>query len=314
MPRIGPAEGRSRTSSSNARFNMNRTPFSRAENSSGRASATPLLSAPGPTTRLASSIWIGRERAAALGVGAARVLGRDGARAHVGPVAEHEEAHAAPGARHAAAGVRAVDPREADVVVHEELPRGGAVLGPGTHHLAFVVPIGAVAPAVDDRPVDQVGEQEIDAVVERFGGLERIDLDAPFGVARPRPVAALHRIAGAERHEGAALQHPCPRRRGSLRRRARWRRDRAREWRRSARRSRPPRRRHRTRSPSRWPPRRPRGPVRLRGAGIEQRRRTESGGARLDEVPPTDPALALAAMTVRRRPRFLRHASLPSSP
>ena len=38
---------------------MNRTPFSRAENSSGRASATPLLNAPGPTTRLASSIWMG---------------------------------------------------------------------------------------------------------------------------------------------------------------------------------------------------------------------------------------------------------------
>ncbi len=38
---------------------MNSTPFSRAENSSGRASATPLLTAPGPTKREAIFICTG---------------------------------------------------------------------------------------------------------------------------------------------------------------------------------------------------------------------------------------------------------------
>ena len=126
---------------------------------------------------------------------------------HVGLVAEREETHGAPGARHAAAGVRAVDPREAHVVVHQELPRGRAVLGPGAHEPALVVAVRAVAVAIDDRPVGEVGEQELDVVVELCGILDDVDRDAPLGIALAAHVALLHGIAGAERHERAAVQH-----------------------------------------------------------------------------------------------------------
>src|SRR5690606_25295696 len=59
-----------------------------------------------------------RERARPLGIREARVLRRDRAGLDVGRVAEHQETDAAPSARHAAAGMRAVDAREADVVLH----------------------------------------------------------------------------------------------------------------------------------------------------------------------------------------------------
>ena len=147
------------------------------------------------------------ERARALRVGVARVLGRDRAFLHVGLSAEREEAHGAAGARHAAAGVRAVDAREAHVVVHEELAGGRAVLGPGAHEPALVVAVRAVAVAIDDRPVREVGEQQLDVVVELGGILDHVDRDAPLGVALAAHVALLHGIAGAERHERAAVQH-----------------------------------------------------------------------------------------------------------
>ena len=147
------------------------------------------------------------EGARALGIGLARVRGRDRAGLHVRLVAEREEADRAARARHAAARVRAVDAREADVVVHEELPRGSAILGPGADETAFVVAVRAIAVTVDDRPVREVLEQDLDAVVELGGFLDRLDLDAPFGVALAVHVAALHGVPRAERDERAAVQH-----------------------------------------------------------------------------------------------------------
>ena len=59
MPTTRPENGFSRIRSAKARCSMNSTPFSRAENSRGRARAAPLLTAPGATERLASFICTG---------------------------------------------------------------------------------------------------------------------------------------------------------------------------------------------------------------------------------------------------------------
>ncbi len=114
----------------------------------------------------------GCERARALGIGDARILRADRSRLDVGLLAADEETRRAPRARQASAAVRAVDAREPDIVVHQELPRGRAVLGPSAHELPLVVSVRALASAVEDRPVGDVGEQELDAVVELLGILD----------------------------------------------------------------------------------------------------------------------------------------------
>ena len=149
----------------------------------------------------------GCEGARALAVGDAGILGRDRAGLDVGLVAEHQEAHGAARTRHAAAFVRAVDAAEAHVVVHQELARRAAVLGPRAHQLALVVAIRRLAAAVQDRPVRDVGEQQIDAVVELLGRLDGRARDEPFLVALAFLIAELERIAAAQRDERAAVQH-----------------------------------------------------------------------------------------------------------
>src|SRR5690606_17692145 len=140
-----------------------------------------------------------RERARPLGIREARVLRRDRAGLDVGLVAEHQETDAAPSARHAAAGMRAVDAREADVVLHQELAGRRTVLGPRAHHLGLVVAVRRRAFAIDDRPIRDVLEQELDAVVELLRVFNRRHRDETFRVAFALHVAELHRIAAAQR-------------------------------------------------------------------------------------------------------------------
>ena len=61
--------------------------------------------------------------------------------------------------------------------------------------------------AIDDRPVGEVGEQQLDVVVELCWVLDDVDRNAALGIALAAHVALLHGIAGAERHERAAVQH-----------------------------------------------------------------------------------------------------------
>src|SRR5690606_6360753 len=149
----------------------------------------------------------GRERARALGIGETRVLRGDRAGLDVRLVAEHQEADAAPRARHAAARMRAVDAREADIVLHQELASRGTVLGPRPDHLRLVVPVRRRAAAVDDRPISDVLEQQLDVVVELLGSLDRLHRDEAFRIALAPHVPKLNRVAAAERDERAAVQH-----------------------------------------------------------------------------------------------------------
>ena len=105
--------------------------------------------------------------------------------------------------------MRAVDPAETHVIVHEELPRRRAVLGPGAYELALVVAVGVLGLDVEDRPVGDVGEEQFDVVVEFLGTLERPDGDIAVLVALAFHVPELDRIAAAERDEGPAVQHPA---------------------------------------------------------------------------------------------------------
>ena len=56
--------------------------------------------------------------------------------------------------------------READVVVHHELPGLGSVVGPGTMKLAIVVAVPGHAGGVYDRPVGHVPEEAVGVVFE----------------------------------------------------------------------------------------------------------------------------------------------------
>ena len=195
MPTTRPEKGFSRTRSANRRCSMNSTPFSRAENSSGRARATPLLTAPGATERLALFICTGanalvRSGSATPASSAVIVPALD-----VGLVTQHEEAARPPRAREAAAAVGAADAREPHVVVDEKLPRAGQFSAHARESSRFVVAVRALGLAVDDRPVGEVGEQEIDAVVELFRRLGGVGGDEPLLVALALHVADLHGVA-----------------------------------------------------------------------------------------------------------------------
>ena len=150
-----------------------------------------------------------RERARALGIGDAGVLRRDRPRLHVGAVAQHQEAARRPRARQAAAVVPAADPRETDVVVHQELPGRRGVLGPRARDVPLVVAVRALGLGVEHRPVVEVREQDLDAVVELLRGLGRIDRDVAVAVALAPHVPALDRVAAAERDHRSAEQHPA---------------------------------------------------------------------------------------------------------
>ena len=150
-----------------------------------------------------------RERARALGIGHTGVLGRDRAGLDVGLVAEHEETARTARARQAASAMCAVDPGEADIVVHEELPRRRTVLGPGPDELALIVAVRVLGSEVEDRPVGDVGEEQLDVVVELLGILDGSDGDVTVLVALALHVSLLDRIAAAERDERPAVQHPA---------------------------------------------------------------------------------------------------------
>src|SRR6266699_681182 len=77
----------------------------------------------------------------------------------VGLVGELHHGPGGPGAGHPSALMGAVDPREADIVVHHELPGLGSVVSPGTVKLTVVVAVRRDAARVDDRPVGHVPEE-----------------------------------------------------------------------------------------------------------------------------------------------------------
>src|SRR5687767_9528897 len=103
--------------------------------------------------------------------------------------------------------MRAVDAAEAHVVVHEELTCRSAVLGPCAYHLALVVTVRRFAGTVHDRPIGDIREQEVDAVVELLGRLDGRARDETLFVALAFAVPKLQRIAAAERDERAAVDH-----------------------------------------------------------------------------------------------------------
>ena len=71
------------------------------------------------------------------------------------------------------------------------------------------VPVRALGLGVDHRPVGDVREQQVDAVVELFGRLDGIGGDQSLLVALALHVPALDGVAAAEGHEGPAVQHPA---------------------------------------------------------------------------------------------------------
>ncbi len=101
----------------------------------------------------------------------------------------------------------AVDPREADIVRHQEFAGRRAILGPGPHQFAVVVAVGALRLAIDDRPVGHIGEQQVDAVIQFLGVLDRGDGDETLGIRFPGHVAQLDRVTAAQRQERARMQH-----------------------------------------------------------------------------------------------------------
>src|SRR6266446_3548960 len=134
----------------------------------------------------------------------ASVLRRYRPRLDVGLVGELHHRSRGPGAGHPAALMGAVDPREADVVVHHELPGLGGIVGPGAMKLTVVVAVPGDAGLVDDRPVGHVPKEPVGVIFE----ISRLDArrrqPQAIGVRRS-PVPLLYRIAAAERCPAAAV-------------------------------------------------------------------------------------------------------------
>ncbi len=103
--------------------------------------------------------------------------------------------------------VRALYAREAHVIVHEELPGGGTVVGPGAMLFPILVAIGGMRADVEHGPVGDVPEQEIGILGHVRRLVQRRDLDEPLLIALPGDVPQLPRIAAAERDLAAAVQH-----------------------------------------------------------------------------------------------------------
>src|SRR4051812_1326492 len=94
--------------------------------------------------------------------------------------------------------MRAGDAREADVIVHQELPGAVAVVSPRTMHIAVVVAIRGVAADVEDRPVGNIPEQKIGILLQLLRLVQRSDLDEALLVALSGDVSQLARIAAPE--------------------------------------------------------------------------------------------------------------------
>ena len=103
--------------------------------------------------------------------------------------------------------MRALYAREAHVIVHEELPGGGTVVGPGAMLFAIVVAVGGMRADIEHGPVGDVPEQEIGVLGHVLRLVQRRDLDEPFLVTLPGDVPQLARVAAAERDLAAAVQH-----------------------------------------------------------------------------------------------------------
>src|SRR5260370_470713 len=96
----------------------------------------------------------------------ASVLRRYRPRLDVGLVGKLHHGPRGPGAGHPAALMGAVDPREADVVIHHELPGLGGIVGPGAMKLTVVVAVSRDAGLVDNRPVGHVPEEPVGVIFE----------------------------------------------------------------------------------------------------------------------------------------------------
>jgi len=100
--------------------------------------------------------------------------------------------------------MRAVDPREMDVIVHHELPHLGRVGGPGSMQFAVVVAVSRHARRIDHRPVGHIGEEPVGIVFEKFRLDERRSQSHALRVS-PHAVSFLDGITAAERSPAAAV-------------------------------------------------------------------------------------------------------------
>ncbi len=107
-------------------------------------------------------------------------------------------------AGHPSALMGAVDAREADVIVHHELPGLGSVVGPGAMELAIVVAVTGHARGIDDRPVGHVPEEKVGVVFQIRRLEQRRRQPQAVGVGR-RPVPFLYRVPAAKRRPAAAV-------------------------------------------------------------------------------------------------------------
>src|SRR5712691_9422461 len=102
----------------------------------------------------------------------------------------------------------AVDPREADVVVHHDAPGPWRVVGPGPMKLAIVVAVSGDAGGVDDRPIRHVPEETVGVILKIFRLEERGGQSQAFGIGCG-PVPFLYGVAAAKRGPAAAM-HQLP--------------------------------------------------------------------------------------------------------
>ena len=184
MPTTLPENCCSRMISSMWRLRMNRTPFSRALNSSPRDSAAPFVRAPLLAT-LAAVVHQPRREVTRAHARDPGVLLRDRSLLDVGRRAFHEEGHRPPGARHAAIAVRAGNASHAHVVRHQEFPGGVAVVGIRPMEVALVVAVRRLGRGVHDRPVGVVPEEEVRILGQFLHGVQPRSGDEPFRSPSP---------------------------------------------------------------------------------------------------------------------------------
>src|SRR6266851_8521102 len=119
---------------------MNRTPFSLALNSMDLAMAKPPQTHPGApieSPEPPGKVRIGLKGECRSPAGSPLSWGYR-SRFYVGLVCQLHHGPGGPAAGHPSALMRAVDPSEADVIIHHELPGLGSVVGPGTMKLPVV--------------------------------------------------------------------------------------------------------------------------------------------------------------------------------
>src|SRR5215216_98270 len=176
MPRTRPENCCSRIISVMRRLSMNLTPLSRALNSRHRVSAAPFQTAPGAAILLASAMMRGAKWLELFpSIPASCFVTVPALMSVLSPSIRNEIARR--GRDAPLFECVPVDAREANVIVHQELPGPVAVVSPGTMHLAVIVAIRGMAAHVEDRPVGDVPEQKIGILLQLLRLVQGGDLD-----------------------------------------------------------------------------------------------------------------------------------------